>query len=322
VNNIPREQLKQLICQYGRSISEDPKRCEALLRDFCGQYRKEINVLVSAVKESIPVDLNNSQRRVPSDVLLAKLTKRLEDRLAIDPAAARWAVESWAIALGLITEENRSIEENKNIVEEQLNSEPPRQQSSSNRSPAQVVNNPPDVELESNVAPQNGKTTQTAVKNKINFLKLIIPAIAVAFVGYGISQQSHPNRDSLLVGSWQELTIDGSVAIVDFKSNGRFTFQQSLSKSQVSNGENRFFESHGTYQMTGEGWVVQTIQEARIGSNGNWDYCPSQSNSNHGCDVAFNGLEKELNRPKQVKIEMDTSNQQLDIGNQKYRRFR
>jgi hypothetical protein len=84
MNDLPREQLKQIIGQYGRSISEDPKRCEALLRDFWGQYRKEINVLISAIKESIPVDLSNSQHRIPSDLLLAQLTKRLEDRLAIE----------------------------------------------------------------------------------------------------------------------------------------------------------------------------------------------------------------------------------------------
>ncbi len=112
MNDLPREQLKYLIGQYGLSLAEDPKRCEALLRDFCGQYRKEINVLVSAIKEAIPADLNSSQHRVPSDLLLAQLTKRLEDRLAIDRAAARWGVESWAIALGLTTQrDRRQVEE-------------------------------------------------------------------------------------------------------------------------------------------------------------------------------------------------------------------
>jgi hypothetical protein len=109
MNDLPREQLKYIIGQYGRSIAEDPKRCEALLRDFCGQYRKEINVLVSAIKESVPADLSSSKNRVPSTLLLAQLTKRLEDYLAIDREAARWAVESWAIALGLISEGARNV---------------------------------------------------------------------------------------------------------------------------------------------------------------------------------------------------------------------
>jgi hypothetical protein len=118
MNDLPREKLKYLIGQYGRSLAEDPKRCEALLRDFCGQYRKEINVLVSAIKESVPADLSNSQNRVPSTLLLAQLTKRLEDYLAIDREAARWTVESWAIALGLISEGAR------NVVEVTINSQP------------------------------------------------------------------------------------------------------------------------------------------------------------------------------------------------------
>jgi hypothetical protein len=124
MNDLPREQLKYIIGQYGRSLAEDPKRCEALLRDFCGQYRKEINVLVSAIKESVPTDLSNSQHRVPSTLLLAQLTKRLEDYLAIDRAAARWAVESWAIALGLISEKDNML------VEESVNSQSQRQESS------------------------------------------------------------------------------------------------------------------------------------------------------------------------------------------------
>jgi hypothetical protein len=322
VNDVPREQLKKIIGRYGRSLSEDPQRCEALLRDFCGQYRKEISVLISAIKESIPVDLSNSQHRVPSDLLLAQLTKRLEDRLAIDPVAARWSVESWAIALGLISEQAKNIAAQEPIKNNPLPPEHP---------PTKPTNNPPPPKthipaepVKKNYQILTPSPPKTVVKNqqKNNFLKLIIPTMVVGFVGYIISHQTHPNRVFAYLGTWQEATSDGSMAIVDFKSNGRFTFQQSLRKSQVSNGGDRFFESHGTYQMTEEGKILQTIQEARIGSNGNWDYCPSQSNANNGCDVAFNGLEKELNRPKQVKMEMDTSTQELIIGNQKYRRFR
>jgi hypothetical protein len=322
MNDIPREQLKQIVGQYGRSISEDPKRCEALLRDFCGQYRKEINVLVNAIKEAVPVDLSNSQHRVPSDLLLAQLTKRLEDRLAIDPIAARWSVESWAIALSLISEQAKNIAPQEPIKNNPLPPDPPLTKPTNNPPPPKT--HIPAEPVKNNYQIPTPPPPKTVVKNqhKSSFLKLIIPAMVVGFVGYGISRQTQPNQVFAYLGTWQEVTSDGSMAIVDFKSNGRFTFQQSLSKSQVSNGGDRYFESHGTYQMTEEGRVVQTIQEARIGSNGNWDYCPSQSNANNGCDVAFNGLEKELNRPKQVKMEMDPSTQELIIGNQKYRRFR
>ncbi len=101
MNDLPREQLKHIINEYGRSLCDDPKRCKALLRDFCGQYHKEINVIIGALKERVPADLLNSQNSVPSDLLSARLTKRLEDRLGINPDAAKWAVEAWEFAVGL-----------------------------------------------------------------------------------------------------------------------------------------------------------------------------------------------------------------------------
>lgn len=108
MNNLVREKLKSIITMHGRSVSSDPKFCKVLLRDFCGQYRKEINVLISAIEEGVPAELNNYQDTVSLDLLLARLTKRLENRLAINQDAAKWGVESWAFALGLISGEDES----------------------------------------------------------------------------------------------------------------------------------------------------------------------------------------------------------------------
>jgi hypothetical protein len=47
------EKLCQVICEYGKSLCNDPKRCEALLRDFCPKERDKINVLISALKEGV-----------------------------------------------------------------------------------------------------------------------------------------------------------------------------------------------------------------------------------------------------------------------------
>jgi hypothetical protein len=104
VNDFTRQKLREIILQYGRSLCDDPRRCEALLRDFCGQYRQEVSVLVSALKERVAEDLLASPNSVPSAILLARLTKRLQDDLGLTQEAARWAVESWALALGVISE--------------------------------------------------------------------------------------------------------------------------------------------------------------------------------------------------------------------------
>jgi hypothetical protein len=100
VNDSVRQTLAEIINKYGRSLVDDPRRCEAMLRDLCGQYKKEINVLVGAMKERVALDLIASSHAVPEGVLRARLTRRLRDDLGLSEEASIWAVESWAIALG------------------------------------------------------------------------------------------------------------------------------------------------------------------------------------------------------------------------------
>jgi hypothetical protein len=45
-----------------------------------------------------------AQSTIPRGLLLMRLAKRLEDQLALTEEAARWAVDSWALALSLITD--------------------------------------------------------------------------------------------------------------------------------------------------------------------------------------------------------------------------
>ena len=102
MNDAPRQILADLIARYGPSLSEDPRRTEGLLRDYGGDYKREIFVLVSAAEERVPADLLPLQGSVPHRMLLAQLTRRLQEDLALAEDAARWAVESWALALGVI----------------------------------------------------------------------------------------------------------------------------------------------------------------------------------------------------------------------------
>ncbi|MFO1419716.1 MAG: SUMF1/EgtB/PvdO family nonheme iron enzyme [Candidatus Competibacteraceae bacterium] len=101
MNDLPRQKLRELIVQYGRSLCDDPRRCEALLKDYCGQYKREIFVLVSALKNRVAEDLINASAGVPLTLVVGRLIQRLEDELGLAENAARWAVESWALALGM-----------------------------------------------------------------------------------------------------------------------------------------------------------------------------------------------------------------------------
>lgn len=102
MNDLPRQTLCDLIATYGQALCDDPRRCEGLLRDFCSDHRREVFVLVSALKERVAADLLASRDGVPREVLLTRLSRRLYENLALAEDASRWAVESWAVALGLL----------------------------------------------------------------------------------------------------------------------------------------------------------------------------------------------------------------------------
>lgn len=104
MNDLPRHTLSRIIAEHGRGICDAPKRVEALLRDLCGAYRREINIITGALEERVASDLIAAGNSVPRDVLLARLAARLRDNLAYTPEAARWGVETWAVALGILSE--------------------------------------------------------------------------------------------------------------------------------------------------------------------------------------------------------------------------
>jgi uncharacterized membrane protein YkvA (DUF1232 family) len=101
MDDFPRQQLGEIIAQYGPTITEDRRRLENLLSDLCGEYRREINVLISALNERVPQELLSAPEQTLLPVLIAQLSRRLQDDLGLTDEAARWAVESWAMALGI-----------------------------------------------------------------------------------------------------------------------------------------------------------------------------------------------------------------------------
>jgi formylglycine-generating enzyme required for sulfatase activity len=98
-----RDTLRRLILRYGHSLCEDPARCQAMLNDVLrGGHKREVNLLVSVLKEGIAVDLLRGRGELPVPLLLGRLQQRLEDDLMLRTDAAHWAAETWALALGII----------------------------------------------------------------------------------------------------------------------------------------------------------------------------------------------------------------------------
>jgi hypothetical protein len=98
----PRRTLKRLIRQYGQDLITDPRRTEALLNDLCGQHRREIFVLVNAQKQRVPAELLAAPSWLPQQATWSRLSRQLQQQLAITEEAADWAVATWATALDLV----------------------------------------------------------------------------------------------------------------------------------------------------------------------------------------------------------------------------
>jgi WD40 repeat protein len=99
MNELVRQQLREIVLKHGRPLLSDPRLCESLLRDYCGHYKKEIFLLVCAVREQVATDILTSQDSVPREMLHTLLIKRLHNNLALTEDASKWAVETWSHAL-------------------------------------------------------------------------------------------------------------------------------------------------------------------------------------------------------------------------------
>jgi hypothetical protein len=114
MNEQPRRKLRELVARHGQSVVGDARRFEGLLKDYSGEHRREVSVLVSALEEQVPQDmLAAAPADTPRELLLARMARRLSDNRALSESAAAWAVNSWALALGLISEDELKTVESR-----------------------------------------------------------------------------------------------------------------------------------------------------------------------------------------------------------------
>jgi hypothetical protein len=102
MNDLPRQKLRELIAEHGPGLCDDPRRCNTLLKEQCGTHRPEIRVLVGALTEGVAEELRGAPADTPRPELFDRLRKQLQDALDVSEEVARWGVDSWAIALGVI----------------------------------------------------------------------------------------------------------------------------------------------------------------------------------------------------------------------------
>jgi tetratricopeptide (TPR) repeat protein len=100
--NYAREQLCELLKQYGQTIIDEPKRCKSLLSDLVPEQRLEINLLIMALEQKVQTDLLKPSGLTPVELQLERISQGLHDSTGIEENMAYWAVESWALALNVI----------------------------------------------------------------------------------------------------------------------------------------------------------------------------------------------------------------------------
>jgi hypothetical protein len=99
----PNKALSQLINHYGIAMCDEPKRCEALLRDSCGgKHKREISLLINALKEKVVLNLLNQPLWLSKKKFFSYLTSRLHKSLGLDKKLSAWAVNTWANSLNKI----------------------------------------------------------------------------------------------------------------------------------------------------------------------------------------------------------------------------
>jgi len=113
MNDTIKKYLKQLISKYGIEICNDYRRLKGLLKDYCGEYQRDINILTTAVQEGIPNEILKTNSSELDEWKFNTLVKKLYDNHGISENFARLAVMTWAEVLGKRVYANRTESEKK-----------------------------------------------------------------------------------------------------------------------------------------------------------------------------------------------------------------
>ncbi|MCU0550216.1 MAG: phosphate/phosphite/phosphonate ABC transporter substrate-binding protein [Leptolyngbya sp. Prado105] len=113
MNHEVREILRSLVAELGTDVNDNAQRWKGYLSDRLALYQLERQALITAMNEQVPAELLSSQFLVQPQVHIERLTQRLVDSFGLQPHVARWAVESWALALGVVQPEDLKLEDLK-----------------------------------------------------------------------------------------------------------------------------------------------------------------------------------------------------------------
>jgi hypothetical protein len=104
MNDIPIIKLTALTKHFGKNLLNDSARCDDLLTDYCGEYRLEVSLLISALREGSAKELLSAATNgVIANEVLFRMVSQLQIYAGILPDYAEWAVKAIVAALELQT---------------------------------------------------------------------------------------------------------------------------------------------------------------------------------------------------------------------------
>jgi hypothetical protein len=102
MNDLAREKLVKLVFIHNDTILGDARRCEALLRESCPDWRREVAALVAAHDAGVVRRLIETTGQPLTPAMTVEMARTLQADSPITDEAAFWAVRAWAAALGRI----------------------------------------------------------------------------------------------------------------------------------------------------------------------------------------------------------------------------
>jgi len=99
--DLPRAKLIELLSRSG-DVGGNAERCARLVDEACGgSFGTERAALLTAIEHRVTVELARLSSE-PRSALLDRLTQRLVTEGGLSPYLARWSVEAWALAYGVV----------------------------------------------------------------------------------------------------------------------------------------------------------------------------------------------------------------------------
>ncbi len=100
---------RQILCQLirqDRTLIQDHRRLESWLRDLCPKGGPRMKAVLLAQREGFVAQLASSDGTVAVQIVLARVVKTFGEETGLREDIAQWAVNAWALALGLLASDS------------------------------------------------------------------------------------------------------------------------------------------------------------------------------------------------------------------------